>query len=162
METHGQRGGEGGASGRTLTLRAYVRRRNGVPLGAPGSLSNMLRRSLGAGTFAGFWRFWNPIWGYGLGRFVNAPLARVLPASIALVVTFVVSGLLHDVAISLVKLRVFCFFTPWFALLGLLVVATEALRFDWSRGPWLVRAAANLCCVALPAFATATFGFPAP
>lgn len=34
-----------------LTLSAYVKRRNGVPLGASGSLQNMLVRSLGAGTF---------------------------------------------------------------------------------------------------------------
>jgi hypothetical protein len=32
-----------------LTLAQYVRRRTGVPLGASGSLRNMLHRSLGAG-----------------------------------------------------------------------------------------------------------------
>ena len=48
---------------KTLTLEAYVKHRNGVPLGASGSLENMLVRSLGAGTFAKFWQYWNPIWG---------------------------------------------------------------------------------------------------
>lgn len=48
---------------RTTTLSEYVERRNGVPLGARGSLANMLRRSLGARSFAGFWRYWSPIWG---------------------------------------------------------------------------------------------------
>ena len=37
---------------KTLTLAQYVRNRNGVPLGASGSLGNMLKRSLGAGSFA--------------------------------------------------------------------------------------------------------------
>ena len=149
-----------GAARHTLTLAAYVRRRNGVPLGASGSLPNMLRRSLGAGSFAGFWRFWNPIWGYYLGRYVNAPLARVLPAPAALVATFAVSGALHDLAISIAKLGVFCFFTPWFVLLGSLVVITEALRIRWGSAPWMLRALANLVCVAGPALALAQAGFP--
>src|SRR3546814_6624257 len=41
---------------RELTLSQYILRRNGVPAGARGSLRNMFQRSLGASTFAGFWR----------------------------------------------------------------------------------------------------------
>lgn len=41
---------------RELTLALYIRRRNGVPTGARGGLRNMLHRSLGARSFAGFWR----------------------------------------------------------------------------------------------------------
>jgi len=59
---------------RKLTLAQYVRRRNGVPLGASGSLRNMFYRSLGAGSIAGFWRYWNPVFGYYLGRYIYAPL----------------------------------------------------------------------------------------
>ncbi|WP_371188814.1 hypothetical protein [Thalassotalea maritima] len=33
---------------KALTLRAYVKKRSGLPLGAKGSLANMLSRSLGA------------------------------------------------------------------------------------------------------------------
>ena len=86
---------------RDLTLSEYVRRRNGVAMGAPGSLSNMLARSLGAGSFGEFWRYWNPIWGYGLGKYVFAPLKKALPPALALVATFVVSGALHDLATML-------------------------------------------------------------
>ncbi len=43
------------------TLAESVRRPSGVPLGARGSLRNMLVRSLGAGSFAEFWRYWNPM-----------------------------------------------------------------------------------------------------
>ena len=88
---------------KTLTLAAYVKYRNGVPLGASGSLQNMLVRSLGAGTFAKFWQYWNPIWGYALGRYVYAPLNRFLPASVSLILTFTISGVIHDVATMLVR-----------------------------------------------------------
>ena len=79
-----------------LTLAQYVEQRNGVPLGDTSSLRNMLQRSFGAPSFAGFWQYWNPIWGYGLGKYVYSPLQRVLPAAIALIMTFVVSGGIHD------------------------------------------------------------------
>lgn len=79
-----------------VTLAEYVEQRNGVPLGDSNSLQNMLRRSFGASSFAGFWQYWNPIWGYGLGKYVYSPLQRVLPMAIALITTFVISGALHD------------------------------------------------------------------
>ena len=119
------------------TLRQYVRRRNGVPLGGRGSLTNMLRRSLGASSIAGFWRHWNPIWSYGLGRFVLSPARRILPMSFALILTFGVSGFLHDAVIMLLRWELALLFTPWFLVLGLGVVVTE--RFQWRFAdlpPW--------------------------
>lgn len=41
---------------RSLTLRRYVRHRYGVSLGHRDCMRNMLARSFGAGTLAGFWR----------------------------------------------------------------------------------------------------------
>ena len=61
---------------RNLTLAQYVKRRNGVALGYSGSFSNMLHRSFGAGTLAKFWQYWNPIWGYYLGRYIHGPLKK--------------------------------------------------------------------------------------
>jgi len=52
-----------------ISFARYIHRRNGVPLGSSGSLRNMLRRSLGAGSFAGFWQYWIPVWGYGCQHF---------------------------------------------------------------------------------------------
>lgn len=88
-----------------MTLADYVQHRNGLPLGASGSLENMLRRSLGAGSFAEFWQYWNPIWGYGLGRYIYKPLRKFIPAAIALILTFLVSGAIHDAVIMLVRRR---------------------------------------------------------
>lgn len=126
-----------------ISLRQYVKRRNGVPLGDNRSLPNMLRYSLGAGTFAEFWLYWNPIWGYYLARYIQRPLLKLLPPSIALILTFVVSGALHDLAISLVKQTVYVVFTPWFGVMALVIVLTQALKLSYSALPWLFRAIIN-------------------
>jgi len=132
---------------RKLTLAQYVRRRNGVPLGSPGSLRNMLYRSLGAGTFAEFWRYWNPVWGYYLGRYVHAPLKRWLPPAMSLVTTFAVSGAFHDVAASAVTGKTVFILTPWFFIMGVGVVAGQALQLNYSRFAWPVRALINTSCI---------------
>jgi hypothetical protein len=132
---------------RGLTLAQYVRRRNGVPLGAPGSLQNMLRRSLGAGTFAEFWQYWNPIWGYALGRYIYAPLRKLLPVALALVLTFAISGALHDAAATLVKRTPAILFTPWFLLMGLLVIVGQVLKIEYAQSPFAMRVAINLAFI---------------
>ena len=132
-----------------LTLSQYVRRRNGVPLGGSGSMRNMLYRSLGAATFAGFWRYWNPVWGYYLGRYVYSPLLKRLPRSGSVVMTFVMSGALHDAVASALLGRVIFTLTPWFFVMGMAVVIGQANGFNYSRFGWPVRALINTSQVAL-------------
>ena len=127
-----------------LTLSRYVRRRNGVPLGSRGSLRNMLYRSLGAGTFAEFWRYWNPVWGYFLGKYVHAPLRRWLPPAPSLVSAFVVSGALHDAAATAATGRTVFILTPWFFIMGLGVVIGQSLQVNYSRLVWPARALINV------------------
>ena len=129
---------------RRPTVSAYVELRSGVPLGSPGSMLGMLRRSLGADSFGGFWWHWNPIWGYYLGRYVNAPLRRVMPADPAVILTFVVSGSVHDLAISLVAGSPTLLFVPWFALVGSMVVVGRRLGVRYPFRAWSLRAAINL------------------
>lgn len=130
-----------------LTLAQYVLRRTGVPLGASGSLQNMLYRSLGAGSFAKFWQYWNPIWGYALGRFIYAPLQRFLPAMLALILTFTVSGVIHDVATMLVRRAPAFLFTPWFFLMSIAVVIGQALKIDYSKQSFAIRVMINLAYI---------------
>ncbi|GHA03839.1 hypothetical protein GCM10008090_11350 [Arenicella chitinivorans] len=135
---------------RVTTLSEYVRRRNGLALGAQGSLQAMLYRAFGAGRFSEFWHYWNPIWGYYLARYVMRPLSSYCPSPVAIVMTFVVSGALHDLAIMLLKWRVSVFFSFWFFLMGLLVVITEAVEVRYHTRPWWLRGTINLSFVLLP------------
>jgi len=132
-----------------LTLSRYVYRRNGVPLGDSDSLKNMLYRSFGASSFAGFWQYWNPIFGYGLGKYVYAPLQRFLPSWGALIMTFVVSGGIHDLVTMAIRRSSAFLFVPWFFLLGVGVVLGRAVKMDSSKRPWLVRAVINFSYIIL-------------
>ena len=127
-----------------MTLSQYVEKRNGVPLGDSNSLRNMLYRSFGAGSFGEFWQYWNPIWGYGLGKYIYAPLQHILPAAVALIMTFIISGGIHDLVTMLVSRSITFFFTPWFFLLGIGVVVGRAIKMDISKQPWLLRMVINL------------------
>ena len=135
---------------KALSLGAYVKKRNGVPLGSNESLKNMLVNSLGAGTFAGFWRYWNPIWSYYLSRYIMRPLGTILPHWLAIIFTFAISGLLHDLAISLIKLKPIVFITPWFVLMGMVVVIFERLSVSYRGQVFFIRAFINVsiigCC----------------
>ncbi len=138
------------------TLAQYVARRNGVPLGDSRSLRNMLERSFGAASFAEFWQQWNPIWGYGLGRYVYAPLRQVLPLTVAFILTFAISGGLHDLATMLVSRSPAFLFTPWFMLLGIGAVLGRAVGVDMAKRPFWVRVSVNLAYLVaclLPALA---------
>jgi len=127
-----------------MSLTEYVQYRNGVPLGASGSLQNMLVRSLGAGTFAKFWQYWNPIWGYALGRYIYKPLNQFLPSSVSLILTFTISGGIHDLATMLVRRSPAIFFTPWFFMMGVVVVFGRLLKLDYSKQAFQVRVAINV------------------
>ena len=147
-----------------VTLGQYVHRRNGVPLGTSGSLRNMFRRSLGAGSLEVFWRYWNPVFGYYLARFVDSPLRRLVPRSVAQVLTFVVCGALHDLVTMAVRGSATFFFTLWFLFLGVGVVIGRWAGMDIMKHPWAVRAGINLtyvvACLALTILAREIFAIP--
>jgi hypothetical protein len=132
---------------RSFTLSQYVEKRNGVPLGASHSMRNMLARSLGAKSFAVFWHYWNPIWGYYLSRYVMRPLRTFLPLSFATFITFVVSGGLHDLAVSLVHWNAVFFFTPWFGLMGLVVIGSSKTGISYGHFAWYIRALINVSMI---------------
>ncbi len=134
---------------RTITLAEYVKKRNGVSLGASGSMTNMLKRSLGASSFYLFWQYWNPIWGYYLSRKIMKPLSQFLALWLAIIFTFAVSGALHDLAITLVKLKFTFLFTPWFTLMSFIVLATKKFGISYSEHHWLIRASINISLVAV-------------
>ncbi len=131
-----------------MTLSEFVLRRNGVPLGAGDSLRNMLSRSLGAGTFSEFWQYWNPIWGYYLGMYIFKPLKSILPSSLALIITFVACGFIHDLAVMLIKWKFSLLLTQWFLIMGLSLIFGKYTNINYSKFHWIVRAAINTAVIA--------------
>lgn len=130
-----------------MNLSDYVKRRNGVPLGNSDSLRNMLSRSLGAGKFSIFWQYWNPIWGFYLGKYVFKPLKLILPQALSLIITFVICGFIHDLAIMLLKRKFILLLTPWFLFMGLGVILSDYAKIDYSKFPWIVRAVINIAII---------------
>lgn len=130
-----------------MNLSDYVKRRNGVPLGDSNSLRNMLNRSLGAGKFSIFWQYWNPIWGYYLGKYIFKPLKCIFPPALSLILTFIICGFIHDLAIMLLKWKFTLLLTPWFLFMGLCVILVNYLKIDYSKFPWMARAAINIVII---------------
>jgi hypothetical protein len=130
----------------TVSLAQYLKKVNGVPMGAKRSMRNMLSRSLGASSFSTLWHYWNPIWGYYLSRNIMKPLCLFTPIWLAAFLTFLVSGALHDIAVSIVKWELIVFCTPWFGLMGTLVVLSKKFAISYG-GPWLVRAIINMLII---------------
>ena len=124
----------------------------------------MLHRSLGAGSFAAFWQYWNPIFGYYLAKYVDSPLRRIVPRSIALVLTFAICGALHDVAATAVRGSVGFFCTTMFFFFGVGVLVGRWAGLDFSSLPWPARAGINLTyllsCLALTFLARRALGIP--
>jgi len=130
-----------------LKLSDYVKKRNGVPLGAKNSLNKMLFRSLGAGKFSMFWKYWNPIWGYYLGKYIFKPLKTILPPTLSLILTFAFCGFLHDLVIMLLNWNFELLLTPWFLLMSFGVVLSDYIKFDYSKYNWIIRASINILII---------------
>lgn len=132
-----------------LTLIHYVLRRNGVTLGVKGSLSNMLRRSLGAPTFSAFCHYWHPIFGYLLARYIYLSVRVFLPSAPALIARFLFCGAVHDLVTMLAGGSLAFLFTPWFFFLGIGVLIGRALKINVSHFPWGVRAVTNVAYIGI-------------
>ncbi len=132
-----------------MTLTEYIRKRNGVSIGSPRSLRNNLHRSLGAKNFAVFWNYWNPIFGFYLGKFIFKPIKKVFPVSVALLFTFIFCGIVHDAVTTIYRGKISFFFTIWFLLMGMAVLIVKFLNPDYSEQKWVVRAMANLSIIGI-------------
>ena len=131
-----------------MTLSEYVLKRNGIPLGAQGSLLKNLQNSFGAGSNVLFWKYWNPIWGFYLFKYIYLPLNRYLPKSISSIVTFGASGALHDLAMSLLGLESQNFFTIWFVMMGVFMNISKFLDISYRSFGFFIRAAINISSIA--------------
>lgn len=118
----------------SIGWRNYAARRTGLPVGSRGELRQNLYRAFTANSFGRFWQIWNPLFGFYLQLWLYRPLQRKLPQSLALWLTFVGNGLLHDAVTMLVRQDLALFFTPWFALMGAYVLAEKRIGLRLKAG----------------------------
>ena len=83
---------------------------------------NMFFKPFVSSSYKSFWKYWNPTWGYYLLFYCYKPLKTVFPAWVALVITFLISGLFHDIIYIVPMMMknvqfVFPFITVWFILI---------------------------------------------
>jgi hypothetical protein len=125
---------------------------------------HMFSRSFGATTFARFWQYWNPVYGYVLGFFVFASLRRFAPRSLCVVITFAFSGFLfHDLilwpsALAHSSHLPFPFVTVAFIALAFFILATERLHISLRRLSPFMRATCHFLAFA-GAFAVSTAAY---
>ena len=142
-------GGARSARGREpVSLQAYLDHRLGRGRPWWRQTYDVLVGPLLAPSFAGFWRLWNPVWGYYLLYWCYRPARRVLPRAAAVLMTFAASGLAHNLLAVALSRRVNPFVTVWFTLYGVVAVVSDALGMDLSRFPGPVRVAVNLAYLA--------------
>lgn len=68
------------------------------------------------------------------------PLQRVSPPYVALVLTFVVTGIVHDIVTMVVRQDLAFLFTPWFLFLGIGVVLSKVTGMNIGAKSWWLRA----------------------
>ncbi|WAC01727.1 hypothetical protein N7U66_17785 [Lacinutrix neustonica] len=132
-----------------MSLLQYIKKRNGVSIGSPRSLRNNLYRSLGARNFSTFWNYWNPIFGYYLGKCIFKPLNRMIKAELALLFTFIFCGMIHDAVTTIFRGKISFFFSIWFFIMGLAVILSRLLKHDFSKLLWMKRAVINLSIISI-------------
>lgn len=132
-----------------MRLLQYIKKRNGVSIGSPRSLRNNLYRSLGARNFSTFWRYWNPIFGYYLGKFIFKPLNRIFKVEVALLFTFIFSGIIHDAVTSILRGKTSFFFSIWFFIMGIAVILSRLVKHDFYKLLWVKRATINLSIISI-------------
>jgi hypothetical protein len=114
----------------------------GYPTGPWDALIKMFSFSFGARSFADFWRYWNPVYHYFLSYWVYRPIRRVLPRSVAVLLSFAFCGFFfHD--LFLLPFTRMPLITIWFTLLGAGVIAGEILKMDLSELPLFFRVLVN-------------------
>ena len=147
-----------------MTLTKYIERRLGKTAGE--QALNFLGRPFGADTLAGFWRYWNPVWSYYLSYFCYRPLRSRVPRPLAVWLTFLFCGVVHDlpfvVGTFLVGGRGRSFtLTVFFGLTGSLVLLAERVRISFARLPmgarWCTHSAALLACYRTALLLTTTY-----
>lgn len=124
------------------SFRDFTMKRMGNPTGPWDALGRMFSLSFRAKSFADFWRYRNPVYHYFLSYWIYRPIRRVLPRSVAVLLSFTFCGFFfHD--LFLLPFTHMPLITVWFLFLGAGVVAGEIFQMDLSFRPPLFRIVIN-------------------
>lgn len=109
-------------------------------------IRNMFLRPFVSSSFKSFWKYWNPSWGYFLLFYCYKPVKSVLPHWVALIITFLISGLIHDiiyiVPMMINQIRfIFPFITVWFLIISIGILVTEYLHINFNKVSLMFRPA---------------------
>ncbi len=102
-------------------------------------MQKMFKKSFQAKSFREFWWYWNPAYGFFLGKYIYKPLRTFLPQSISVIFTFLACGLfLHDLPVMLlvflIKGLLFLFpITIFFTILGLINVISAKFKLSFDQ-----------------------------
>lgn len=99
----------------------------------------MFKQSFGADTFGRFWQNWNPLFSYYLMYKVYKPLKSFLPRWMSVLITFAVSGALHDLFASIVLQKWYSQFTLMFVLFALWVIIEAMIPISLKNIPVWIR-----------------------
>ena len=126
----------------STTLDSYLARRLGPGSGRVMAL-NMVTRSFTAPSLRSFWRYWNAGTNYFLLFYCYRRLRRFLSDGLALLLTFAICGLAHDVTFVLPASLMdgngvpFPFITVWFLVIGACVLVADRFRLSFEGySPW--------------------------
>ena len=115
-----------------MNLEEYTYYRTGTKK-IPMVIRNMFLKPFVSSSLKSFWKYWNPTWGYFLLFYCYEPIKKYFPAWVALITTFIVSGLAHDIIYIIPMMMkevkfVFPFITVWFFIISIGILLTEYLH----------------------------------
>lgn len=119
-------------------LRRYINLRLGKHNDSE-QMRIMFKKAFQAKTYREFWWYWNPTYGFFLGKYIYKPLRKYLPKSISVVFTFLVCGLiLHDLPIVLILLFLTGILLPFpitifFTILGLINITSIKYKLTFNK-----------------------------
>ena len=101
-------------------------------------IRNMICKPFVSSSLKSFWKYWNPTWGYYLLFYFYKPFKKIFPAWLALIITFLISGLFHDIIYIIPMMMkevkfIFPFITVWFFIISIGILFTELLNINFNK-----------------------------
>jgi len=113
-----------------MTLKEYATKKFNNRNSLSGCLNYMIKSSFFSKTFREFWTNWNPLWSYFLIFYSYKPMRKVISKAPALILTFVVSGFLHDLFVMLLLQKIYFLFSLIFLLIGIFTLTEQILKIN--------------------------------